>query len=111
MARRGDCAAEYGGFDFGEKPRIFVGGAPDHHAVDAVQVAQDFPELRNPAVYDYRQFGKLGLEAVDDLVAKRRNFPVLLGAQPFQPRLAGVDDEDAAAAFGDDLHEAAEIVP
>ncbi len=64
----------------------------------ACKLAGDLLVRRQAAVDDQRQRGEVLLQARDDLIAQRRQLAVFLRAHALQPGIAGVDDEDLAAA-------------
>ena len=79
--------------------------AADHHAVDLGELDARLLERPDAAVRDHLELGEVGLEAVDHLVAERRDLAVLLGAEPGEPSLARVHDHRAAARGRDRLDE------
>ena len=78
-------------------PRVVIGRAADHHAVDRVELRGDLPSVVDAAVEHDGQCREVALQAVHDLVAQRRHLAVLLRAQALQPRIARMHDEDVAA--------------
>ena len=82
--------------------------APQHHAIDFAELAIDRVPVGEPAVDDDRQRRKIALQPVDDVVAQRRHFAVLLRREPLQHRVARMDDEHAAAGRGNDADEIAD---
>lgn len=94
-----------------QEPRVFVGFASDHHAVQVLQLLFHLVERLDAAVDADVQFGHLRLEAVHEIVMQRRDFAVLLGRETLEPRLAGVDNEYAAARIADCLYKVLEELP
>ena len=96
----------------GHRPGVVIGLAPDHHAVDVRAAARrSASSVAMPPLTTKVSCGKVALQAVHDVVAQRRQLAVLLRAEALQPGVAGVDDEDLAAArVGDGADEIAHEV-
>ena len=86
---------------------MVVRGATDHDAVERRQLRRDRVAVVDAAIDDEDELRKVGLQRPDDVVAQRRQRAVFLRADAAQPGVARVDDEDAAAAFGDGADEVA----
>ncbi|CCC99889.1 protein of unknown function (plasmid) [Azospirillum baldaniorum] len=99
--------AEQTAVGVGQDVGRLVGGAPDHHAVQRGEMPFRFVQGADAAVDGDGELRVFLLQPVHEVVAQRRDVPVLLGAEPFQPRLAGVHDEVGAAGGG---HGADELV-
>ncbi len=80
---------------------ILIGRAPKHHPVDMREMALGLGKIGNPTVeYDW-PVGVGALDFIDQRIVQRRNGPVFLRAQAFEPGFAGMDDERRGAGFPD----------
>ncbi len=69
-----------------------IGGAAQHHPVDALrQMRLGLVQRADAAVDHDGQVRAAALQPVDDVVVERGDVPVFLGAEALQPGLAGVD--------------------
>ena len=109
-ARDGLRDAEQRALPLGEHVGILVGLAADHHAVDLASLRERLVERADAAVHDHLELRKVGLHAMDHLVAKGRDLAVLLRAEAREPGLARVQDQSAAARGRDRLHEGAKEI-
>ena len=94
-----------------QEPRVFVGFAPDHHAVKIFQLLFHLVERLDAAVDADVQLGHFCLEAVHEVVMQRRDFSVFLGREALEPCLAGVNNEYAATGAFDSLYKIFEELP
>jgi hypothetical protein len=84
--------------DLGEQARILIRDSAEHHAVHMLELFERRVYGREPAVDHDAKLGEVVLEPMDTAVVERRNLAVLLRAQPFEQRLARVDDERVATS-------------
>ena len=94
-----------------QEPRVLVRLAPDHHAVQVLQLLFHLVERLDAAVDADVQVGHLRLEAVHEIVVQRRDLAVFLGAEPLEPRLARVDNKYATTRVTDSLYKISEKIP
>ena len=92
--------AEHPGIDLMQHPGILIRLAPEHHTVEQLQVITNRVERSHAAIKDKRQIRKITLEQLDEFVAQRRYFPILLRTEPGKPGRTGVDDKTHCAAVG-----------
>ncbi len=85
-----------------QPPRLLVGGAPHHHAVDMRQVRRRLVEIGDAAVDRDGKRRAPGLQPIDAVIIERRNVAVLARREPVEPGLARMHDErvDAGALDG-----------
>jgi len=102
-ARRGEEAL----VPAGEVPRLVIGGAADHDAIDAAEVLLNVVGAADTAVGNECERREVLLERGDDVVPQRRQLAVLLRADAVQPGVPGMDDEHVAAALGNGANEIA----
>ena len=107
LAERARPAAQKALVPRGHDPGVVVGLAAEHHAIHLLQVRGDLLVAGHAAIEHDGQLRKLLLEAVDHLVAQRRDLAVLLRAQALEPGVARVHDEHAAAGLGHGADEVA----
>ena len=82
-----------GAVDVRQHAGRMVGGTAKHHAVDMRQMSLRLIQIRYAAI-DADEPARIPLlQPVDAGIIERRDVPVLLRAQPFQPRLARMDPE------------------
>src|SRR6516164_1537301 len=84
--------------NLGEEIRILIGRASEHHAIDVGEMSYRFAERPDSAIHDDGKIWPTHLDAIDPIIVDRRYVAVLLRAQAFEPSLAGMQDEGAAAA-------------
>ena len=63
-------------------PRVFIRSPSQHNAVHIIKRALRRIQTFQPAIEDDFQVRERCFEVKDDIVAQRRDFPVLLWAQP-----------------------------
>lgn len=68
---------------------VLVGFPADHHPIDLLQVLLRFLQSLDASVDDDLQLREQRLDTVDMGIIERRNFPVLLGAEPLENRPCG----------------------
>ena len=79
-----------------------VGRATDHHPVQPrVQKPACLIQRGNAAIDRNMQIGEIAFHLHHQIVIQRRHIAVFLGAEPLQPRLAGVDGETGDAGGAD----------
>jgi len=100
--------AEEALIDLGEHVGILVGGAPEHDAIDVIEVSGGILQGLDAAVDEDLELGALALDTVDERIVQRRDVAILFGGQPFEPGLAGVDDEGLTTGGGDGIDERGE---
>ena len=74
--------AEQHRIDGQQPPRLLIGGAPHHHAVDAGEMRERLVEIRDAAVEHDLESGMGGLEPIDAGVIERRDVAVLARREP-----------------------------
>ncbi len=97
--------AEIARIPLGHHPGVVIGLAPEHDAVDVGQLLVDLRERGHTPVEHEGECREVALEPVHELVAQRRDFAVLLGREPLEPRVARMHDEHLAAGLGDGADE------
>src|SRR5580704_13732310 len=86
-----------------ERPRLLIGGAAHHHAVDPTEMRKRRLDPANAAVKNDSQAGMRTFEPIDAIVIEWRDFAVVLWRKSLQPGLAGMDDERIGAGLLDTL--------
>ena len=94
-----------------QEPRVLVGFATDHYAIEVLQLLFDLVERLDAAVDADVQVRHLGLEAVDELVMEWRHFAVLFGRESLEPGFACMDDKDFTAGIAHGLDKVREEIP
>ena len=89
---------------------VGVGRAPDHGAVDRVEVRLRFVEAGDTAVDDHLQRRQVPLQAADHVVAERRDLPVLGRAQAVQHRDPRMHGQALHAGGGDRFDEGLQVL-
>ncbi len=74
-------------------PRLLIGRAAHHHAIDVREVRAACSTLAMPPLMRDVQSRMRALEAVDAIVVERRDIAVFPRREPVEPRLAGVHDQ------------------
>src|SRR5436190_18500003 len=93
-----------------EQPRVVIGRAAEHDAVDLAPLAFNLRTGGDAAVDDDLELREFALQPIDVVVLERRYLAVLLRRQSLEDRIARVDDEGAAAGFSDRADEIAHEV-
>ena len=70
--------AEQFAIDVEQSPRLLIGGASQHHAVDVVEMAPRLVEAGDAAIDDNGLFRQSGLQPIDPVIVERRNVAILL---------------------------------
>jgi hypothetical protein len=70
-----------------------ISGAAHHHAIDEGELCLRIIERGDTAVEDDGQARMLALQCVHERIIERRDFAVLPGRKPFQPRHARMHDK------------------
>ena len=86
-----------------EPPRLLIGGAAHHHAVDMVQMRKRRLDAADAAVENDGEPRMRAFEPIDAIVIERRNFAVFLRRQTFEPGFARMHDERIGARALDRL--------
>src|SRR5450830_476539 len=94
----------------GHQERIVVSLAPQHDAVDVLQMRVDLRHRLDAAIDEDFQRGEIALELIRVVILERRDFAVFLRAQALQDRVAGMHDERLAAGLGNLADEVAHEV-
>ncbi len=81
----------------GEEVGVVVGGAADHGGVHLLTLGLSLVEGEDAAVDFDEKLGEVAFEAVDVVVAERRDGAVVLGVEALEPGFAGMDGEVLAA--------------
>ena len=89
--RRG--LAEQFGIDRQQPPRLLIGGAPQHDAIDMSEMRLRLVEAGDAAIDDDGHIGHRGLQPIDPVVVERRDVAIFLRRQSVEPGLAGVHDQ------------------
>mgnify|MGYP000947774910 CR=1 FL=1 len=79
--------------DIEETPRLAIGGAPHHHAIDAADKRGSLRNRGDPAVEHDGERRETAFEPVDALVVERRHVAVLARRQAVEPGFARVNDQ------------------
>ena len=85
--------AEQQWIDLQETPRLLIGGAPHHDAIEVREMGPGLIEIDHAAIDHDGKTAMRRLEAVDAGVVERRDIPVLARREAGQPRLARMHDE------------------
>ena len=80
-----------------QSPRLLIGRAPQHHAVDVNKMPLGLAEAGDAAIDDDGHVGHGSLQPVDPIVVERRDVAIFLRRQSIEPGLAGVDDQRIGA--------------
>ena len=94
-----------------QEPRVLVGFATDHDAIQVLELFFDLVKRLDAAVDAQVQVRHFGLEAVDELVVEWRYFAVFLGRESLEPSLAGVDNENLATGVAHGLDKVRKELP
>ena len=89
---------------------VLIGGAPEHDAIDMRQMLARLAERPDAAIDDDGEVRPPRLHAIHPVIVDRRHVAVLFRAQAFEPGLARMHDEGAAAALRPPLDEAVEAL-
>ena len=84
-----------------QPPRVMIGRAAEHHAIDMSKVRLRLGEIGDAAIDDDGHIGHRCLQPVDPVVVERRDVAVFLRRQSVEPGLAGMHDQRIGAG-GDD---------
>ncbi len=90
---------------FCQKVGVLVGFAADHHAIHFPHVIMDLIQGFHAAVKNDLHVGERLFDGIGTLVNQRWDFPVFLGRQAGQDRLAGMNGQAGAAGLFHVLHE------
>ena len=89
--RRG--LAEQHGIDRQQAPRLLIGGAAHHHAVERADVLPRLFDTGDAAIEHDAKIGVRGFQPMHDLIVERRHLAIFLRRQPLQPGLARMHDQ------------------
>ena len=89
---KGRRLAEQHGIDGQQTPRVLIGGASHHHAIEAPEMVQRLVDVRDAAVEHDVKTGVRGFEPVDARVIERRDVAILARRETIEPGLARVYD-------------------
>ena len=93
---RGRASLIAASIDLGQHEGIVVDGTAEHRTVQSPGMGQRVVERLQSAVEDENCCSKVALQSMHDLVTQRWHLAVFLRAQPAEPGVARVNDEDAA---------------
>ena len=89
--------AEHFGVGRQQPPRLLIGRASQHDAIDMRKMRLCFRKARDAAVDDDGHAGHRGLQPIDPVVVERRDVAIFLRRQSIEPGLAGVDNKRVRA--------------
>src|SRR5262249_30785015 len=79
--------------DSQQPPRLLIGGAPHHHAVEMAKMLRGLLDAGDAAIEHDGELWMPSLEPVDATIIERRNLAVLGRRKPLKPGLARVHDQ------------------
>jgi hypothetical protein len=82
-----------------QPPRLLIGRAAQHHAIDMRQVPLRLVEARDAAVDDDGNMRHGGLQPIDPIIIERRDVAVFLRRQAVEPGFPGVHDQRIRSRF------------
>src|SRR6185295_942893 len=82
-----------------------IGLAPKHHAIGPGELTNYLPGRAQAAVEDHRYGRETSLERLHDVVAQRRNLPVVTRRPGAEHRLASMHDDGVAPRGHDSADE------
>ena len=80
-----------------QPPRLLIGGAAHHHAVDVLEMARGLLDARDAAIDRDVQRRIGALEPIDAVVVERRDIAVLARREPVEPGFARMHDQRIGA--------------
>ena len=87
------CLAEQFGIDVEQTPRLLIGGAAQHDAIDMSKVRPRLCKTADATVDDDGHVRHRRLQPIDPVVVERRDVAIFLRRQSVEPGLAGVNDQ------------------
>ena len=101
MPACGAASPNRSAIDGQQSPRLLIGRASQHHAIDMSEMLLRFSDTADAAIDDDGHVRHCRLQPIDPVIIERRDVAVFLRRQSVEPGLAGMHDQRIGARRDD----------